>query len=247
MEELFKKVFNQKLQDGSIEKIVSDQIDSMIKDILKDSMSWSGTVRKTLEERLKPIMLDSVANCDLSQTAAMVTDLLNNAVKTSPLNLIQDTYKGISTLFNANSLGQDISFGKVVSLTDIFKVYIGMIENTTYSDYELENKDIQVHQDEGKYAYIEAQMSIDPVMRSNGKDRYEITLHNNFDKEDIVFEISESYDKTLRINLDTDNMLLAELRHLSPMYLYLLQLKSMWCDIRMNTSEEYDEIRVEVC
>ena len=253
MESLIKKVFNEKLNDGTIEKIVSEKIEEMISSILKDQMSWSGQVKKALEERLKPIMLEAVANCDLSQTAAIVTDLLNSAVKTSPVHLIKDTYDGIKTLFATNEEAKDISFGKTVKLSEIFKVYTKSLTYKTYYDSDLEKKDIAVndnYDEGGKYAYIDASMEVERIIKENywssKKTKYQVTLHNNYEDKDIVFNISESYDETLRIDIDTNNMLLAELRHLPQIFLYLIQLKSNWCNIQIDTESEVDEVEVAV-
>ena len=253
MENLIKKVFNEKLNDGTIEKIVSEKIEEMISSILRDQMSWSGEVKKRLEERLKPIMLEAVANCDLSQTAAVVTDLLNSAVKTSPVHLIKDTYDGIKTLFYTNEEAKDISFGKTVKLSEIFEVYTKFLTYKSYDESDLEKKDIDVHDnyDEGgKYAYIGASMEVERITEENywgrGKTKYQVTLSNEYEDKDIVFEITESYDETLRINIDTGNMLLAELRHLPKIFLYLIQLKNNWCKIQIDTESEMDEVEVEV-
>ena len=185
----------------------------MKRTILRDQMDWSGEVKKSLEQRLKPIMLQAVSMCDLSQTAAIVTDLLNNAVKTSPVHLIKDTYDGIKTLFATDEEAQSINFGKKVKLSDIFQFYTKAISLSTYSKSDLEGKDIEIcyDYDNGtEYAYIGATMEVEDISKENywGKYRtkYQVTLSNNFDDKDCVFEISQSYDDTLRINIDTDNM-----------------------------------------
>lgn len=253
MEDLIKKVFNEKLNDGTIEKIVSNKIEEMISSILQDQMNWSGQVKKALEERLKPIMLEAVANCDLSQTAAIVTDLLNSAVKTSPVHLIKDTYDGIKTLFATDKEAQNISFGKMVKLSEIFEVYTKFLTYHSYDESDLEKKGIEVndnYDNGGKYAYIGASMEVENISEKTYwggyKPKYQVTLHNDFEDNDIVFEITESYNSTLRINIDTGNMLLAELRHLPQIFLYLIQLKSNWCVIKIDTESEVDEVEVEV-
>lgn len=252
MEDLIKKVFNEKLNDGTIEEIVRKKIDEMISSILQDQMSWSGAVKKGLEERLKPIMLEAVAKCDLSQTAAVVTDLLNSAVKTSPVHLIKDTYDGIKTLFATNEEAQDISFGKKVRLSDIFKFYVKTFAEETYYESDLEDKDIDIHYDDcsEKYAYIGAVMEVEETTRENywgrSKTEYRITLSNNYNDKDIVFSVKDSYDGTLRIDIDTGNMLLAELRHIPSIFLYLIQLKNCWCDIHIDTENEMEEVEVKV-
>lgn len=253
MEDLIKKVFNEKLNDGTIEKIVREKIDEMISSILRDQMSWSGEVKKGLEERLKPIMLESVAKCDLSQTAAVVTDLLNSAVKTSPVHLIKDTYDGIKTLFATEAESKDISFGKTIKLSEIFEVYTKFLTYNSCSEYDLEKKNIEVSEDYdngGKHAYIDAGMEVERITDDNwwgrSATKYQVTLSNNYEDKDIVFSISESYDKTLRIDIDTGNMLLAELRHLPRIVLYLIQLKNNYCKIEIDTESEAEEVEIEV-
>ena len=248
MEELIQRVFNEKLNDGTIEKIVREKIDEMISSILREQMSWQGSVKKELEERLKPIMLNAVANCDLSKTAAVVTDLLNSAVKTSPIHLINDTYDGIQKLFSVNKELKDIRIGKKVKLSDIFAVYVKSLSNEIYYKSDLENKGIDIFDDydgEGEYAYIGAAMEVERTYIDDyfgrRKEKIQITLSNNYTEKDIVFDIKESYDGDLRIDINTEGMLLAELRHLPETFLYLIQLKSYWCEIEIDTEGEWEE------
>ena len=254
MEELIKKVFNEKLNDGTIEEIVKKKIDEMISSILQEQMNWNGAVKKGLEERLKPIMLKAVADCDLSKTAAIVTDLLNRAVKTSPIHLINDTYDGIKTLFSVNEELKDIRIDQKVKLSDIFAFYVKSLSNETYYKSDLEDKSIDIFDDydgEGEYAYIGAAMEVERTYIDDyfgrRKEKIQVTLSNNYTEKDIVFDIKESYDGDLRIDINTEGMLLAELRHLPETFLYLIQLKSYWCEIEIDTEGESDEeIKVQV-
>lgn len=53
MKDLINKVIEAKMQDGTIEKIVADKIDDMVKDICEKQMRW-GDAKKAMEEKLAP-------------------------------------------------------------------------------------------------------------------------------------------------------------------------------------------------
>ncbi len=60
MKELIEKVFEEKLNNGTIEQIVGKHIENMVSEIMKDSMSWNGQVKKALAEKMNPLMLKAV-------------------------------------------------------------------------------------------------------------------------------------------------------------------------------------------
>lgn len=52
MKDLIAKVFNEKLEDGTIEKIIGKHIEDMVSDILNDQMKWNGEAKKLSKREL---------------------------------------------------------------------------------------------------------------------------------------------------------------------------------------------------
>lgn len=253
MEKLIQKVFEEKLSNGTIEKIISKHIDDMVSDILRDQMGWSGDVKKALAERVKPIALAAVNECDLSKTAAVVTELLNNALRESPVHLINDTLNGIKCLYSQNDALNGIKFGQTVKLSDIFKEFCGLIKSRAYDEDDLEKKDIECYYDDegvGKIAWITAEMIVEEttVETYYGYKRanYTVELRSSLNGEEqgLTFKICESYDKSLRLEIETGGLLLAELSHIDPFIMYLITLKNNWCNIQIDTQSETKDIEV---
>ena len=253
MKDLIEKVFEEKMKDGSFEKIISAKIEEMISSLLREMMSWDGCVKKSFEEKLKPIMLQAVSKCDLTETAAIVTEILNNSVKQTPVHLMERSFNGLKSLFSQNETVQNIKFGQKVKLSDIFKEYCELIQKgAPYDQDDLEERGVDVLYDDGRYACVTAEMSVERKYREtyygSRREEYEIMVHSSLNKEDeeLLFKIAESYDKTLRIEYDTGHIVLAELGGLDPFVMYLIILKSNYCNIEIDTSEELKELYVEV-
>lgn len=255
MKDLITRVFNEKLEDGTIEKIVGKHIEDMVSDILKDQMGWNGEVKKALAERVKPIALAAVDKCDLSKTAAVVAELLNNALRETPVHLLKETFDGIKGLYSQNDMLQKIRFGQTVKLSDIFKEYCALVENKGYDEDELQKKGIECLDDyegEGKSAFISAELIVEETTKetyygfSRRKYTVEMRISLNGEEEGLTFCVSEAYDKSFRIEIETGGLLLAELSSLDPFIMYLIALKNNFCKIEIDTESEQKDLEVKV-
>lgn len=255
MKDLIAKVFNEKLNNGTIENIIGKHIEDMVASILKDQMGYGGEIKKALAEKVKPVALAAVDNCDLSKTAAVVTELLNNALRGTPVHLLQGTLDGIRDLYSQNDTLSKIKFGQMVKLSDIFKEFYSFIENRSYYEDDLKKKDIDTEFDdegEGKHAWIVAEMTVEDTTEETyygcKRQQYKVELRSslNGENEGLTFKICESYDNSLRLEIETGGLLLAELSHIDPFIMYLITLKNNWCKIQIDTESESKDIQIDV-
>lgn len=255
MKDLIAKVFNEKLEDGTIEKIIGKHIEDMVSDILNDQMKWNGETKKALEERIKPICLAAVSECDLSKTAAVVTELLNNALRGTPIHLLNDTLNGIKSLYSQNENIRGLKFGQTIKLSDIFKKYCEFIKGKTFDEDDLDEKGIESFdndEQEGKYAYIGVEMTVEETETETyygykrSKFKVEMRSELNGEEEGLTFYVSESYDRTLRLEVETGGMLLAELSRIDPFIMYLIAVRNNYCNIQIDTGSEHEDVEVEV-
>ena len=252
MKELIEKVFEEKLNNGTIEQIVGKHIENMVSEIMKDSMSWNGQVKKALAEKMNPLMLKAVSECDLSKSVILITELLNNSFKNSPLQLLQNTMDGIKNLYCLDDKLKNIEFGQTIKLSKIYNHYCDLIEKESFSKSDLEEKDIEVYAEDGLYAYIDINMEVEDTTKEKewgySQKTYSVELYSSLDGENhgVVFEIAEGYGSELHINIDINDYPLAKFPRIDTFVFYLLMLKNYYCNIVIDTDGEENQVVVRV-
>lgn len=255
MKDLIAKVFNDKLEDGTIEKIIGKKIEEMVTEILNDQMKWNGEAKKALEEKIKPMCLAAVNKCDLSKTTAVITELLNSALRGTPIHLLNDTLNGIKSLFSFDDDIRALKFGQTVKLSDIFKKYCEFIKDKTFDEDDLDKKGIECYdhdEEEGKYAYIGVEMTAEEEESETyygyKRSQYKVEMRSelNGEEEGFTFKVCEAYDKEFRLEVETGGMLLAELSHIDPFIMYLITIRNNFCKIIIDTASEHEDVEVEV-
>lgn len=73
MKDLINKVFEEKMQDGSIEKIVADKINEMVVRVCESQMGYNGAAKKAMEDRLSPLIMQAIERSDLSTLLRAIT------------------------------------------------------------------------------------------------------------------------------------------------------------------------------
>lgn len=250
MQDIINKVYEKKLTDGTIERIVSEHFDKMISDICQNQMSWNGEAKKAVEERLKPIMLQAIEKSDLSDLVTKITMVINAGVKGSSLEGFECLTSGVRNLFGSNQLIEKYAKRKSIKVSEIFAEYCEFISNV-YNDYDFE--DSEVSYDEGKYAYVDCSMSVDDdtqnyFFRKNG---YIVELTNEKSSEekskDIKFKLSWNYDNTqLHVESDFRSLSIGDLKYMPPFILFLAWLESEYIKIELDEREDSESAIVKL-
>ena len=251
MEKLIKEVFEKKLSDGTIEKIVSEKIEEMVSKIIEEQMGWRGEVRELLTEKLKPVMLQAVKNCDLSKTAIVVTEFLNNSFNKTPVHLMKDTFEGLQSLFSTNELIASVKFGDKIKLSEVFKNYVKYVKMQAPTSMS-ELKDLGFYIDYGdQYVEIPCSMEIeldeDPAYRNQGTN-YTVELQSALDEEKTIkFRLVRNYKDELTIRMDGRFPELAEFAYMDAFIMYLFTLQNYWVSIDFDTHFSEDaEAEIEI-
>lgn len=250
MKDIINRVYEKKLTDGTIEKIVSEHFDKMIADICKDQMSWNGEAKKAAEERLKPIMLKAIESSDLSDLVIKITTAINAGIKGSSLEGFERLTSGVRNLFGSNRLIEKYAKRKSIKVSEIFEEYCEFIANA-YNDYDFE--DSEVSYDEGKCAYVDCSMSVeddtkDYFFRKNGYI-VELTNEKSSDEKstDIKFKLSWNYDNTqLHIESDFRSLSISDLKYMPPFILFLSWLEGEYIKIELDEREDSESAIVKL-
>lgn len=250
MKDIINKVYEKKLTDGTIEKIVSEHFDKMIADICHNQMSWNGEAKKAIEERLKPIMLQAIERSDLSDLVTKITTVINAGIKGSPLEGFERLTSGVRNLFGSNQLIEKYAKRKSIKVSEIFAEYCEFVSKA-YTQYDFETSEIIY--DDGKGAYVDCSMSVEGdtqnyFFRKNG---YIVELTNEKSNDerstDIKFRLSWNYDNTqLHVESDFRSLSIIDLKYMPPFFLFLSWLESEYVKIELDEREDSESAYVSM-
>lgn len=251
MKDLINKVFEEKMQNGTLEKIIADKIDAMVQQICDAQMRWDGAAKKAMEEKLAPLILQAVENSDLSNMVTKITMLVNAGLRDSEVEHYHEALAGVKQLFGANKSIQALREKKTVKLSEIFKKY------QEYLDYIYDKDDFdsdEIEDDgESATAMIECSIRVLP-----DKDRYfswrkpgyevELSTDKSDDRKsgDIRFRLDYNYDGTqLHVCDNFRSMTLGDLRHCPEFILYLAALEREWTAIEVDIEYEDEDVSID--
>lgn len=238
MQEIIKKVYNEKLNDGTIEKIVSDKIDEMVKSCCDDLFTWCGPIKKQMKEKLGEVMSTVVENSDFSQYVQKLTYIINQVL---PETALED-YKNIGKAIEETCGSKALSYKDTVKLSDIFKAYCDYVEKETFNEYDFDDDD-ELHDDYdngGKYTELTLKMKVDDYIKFYIDDSY--TTMDTKEREKYTFSLkkwknSVSYYKEIP---------LSKLRYISQFEMYLIMLSNNSVRIEFDCYNEECEVECHV-
>ncbi len=249
MKEIIEKVLEEKMNDGTVEKIIGEKLDKMLSSTMDDMLGWNSPIKKALEEKLKPIMLNAVEKSNVSDYAVKVTALLNDLLKNTQLTSYKNSIKNLKGFLDI-----DVTYGQKVKLSDIFEKYCEFIEKDAFTESDFESTEI--NRDDGvKNVWVECYMQAEKKEEGyfTQTKKYSVELSNQksdepksrFRKTAFNFEIRHSsYDSKNHIGLGLD-VSIDEIHHLPAFVLYLIKLSNNYADIEIDTEEASDEVSIE--
>ena len=253
MKELFDEIFEKKLSDGTIRKIVEEKIEKMVSDVIEDQIRYSSSpVRVAFQEKLQPVMLQAVDNCDVSKTALVVTEMLNNALGKTPVHLMQDTLNSFLNLFSKNELIASIKFGDKIKLSQIFEKYVEHVKyHAPSSRKELDDLGFDVSDPSCDLVEIPCSMSIEQYeaqyFSRTSSTEYLVTFSTEIDVEKAVkFRMVRDYKNQLTVSMDGRFPSLAELAYIDHFIIYLFALEKYWASVDVDVYDEVAYAEVEI-
>jgi len=234
LENSIKDVINNKLVDGTIEKLVSEQLEKGVTNALENLFRSYGDVTKIIEEKIKSVMVPYLENYDYSQYLVKLDSVLVEVLKSSAL----DNKK---LLENFKELMTSEEIPKSIKMSDIFN------EWKKYAAKEVDTSELD--DDCGEYEHLEVRMSCEDMSSSwSDYEKYMVTFECEQDEKlNFEFEISrwkKSNNKTFDLHYyDTHD--LESLRYLKNFEVYMMKIKQAFCDIELDIEDDSDEVEVE--
>lgn len=239
LENSVKDVIANKLADGTIEKLIEEQLEKGVTKALESLFGSYGDVIKVIETKVKSVMVPYLENYDYSEYIVKLDSVLTEIIN-------KTTTDNRNLLNNFKELMSVDTSMKVIKVSDLFNKWC------EYAAENVETDGLEVNYDDGPhYESIEVNYSFEGT---------ETKEWLNDEKGRIVFECE--HDEKMNICIDVyrwknihkegkwdfrfnEDCNLNSLRHIDKFSLYLMSLKQSGVEIEIDTECENDDITPE--
>lgn len=241
MEELEKRiseVIARKMNDGTIEKMVEEQLEKAIKTSLDDVFGYSGQGRKLLKEKFDSVMCPAIESHDFNKYVTKLDSVLTEIINNTSLAENKQILDNFSYLLKEEDI-------KEIKLSEIFK---------QYCDYVSKNVDtsgLEVYTDDTPYyEMVESCMEVESESHIFSDNSYNIRFYCEQD-ENLEMKISlyKGYKGNYRIllirNYSDEDMDVQSLRYMNKFEVFLRKLKSSFVKIDIDCEDMSEEVEVE--
>lgn len=233
LENSVKDVIANKLADGTIEKLIEEQLEKGVTKALDNLFGSYGDVTKVIQEKIKSVMVPYLENYDYSQYITKLDDVLLEVLKNS-------TSENKKLLENFKELMTSEILPEELKLKDIYKKWCKYCEKTIDKD-NIENYDY-----EG--GYINVSLNVENVSSDwSDWEKYVVRFECEEDEDlNIEFYIERWKKFNEKFNLEwRKSSDLKSLRHLNEFDMYMMKVNQAYLKIELDTESESDEIFIE--
>ncbi|MET1247625.1 hypothetical protein ABWW58_02415 [Sporolactobacillus sp. STCC-11] len=126
LESNIKDVISKKLEDGTVEKLISEQLENGVKNALDNLFRSYGDVTEVIEKKVKSVMIPYLESYDYSEYLVKLDSVLVDVLKNSALE-----NKKLLTNFKNLMVDHDI---KEIKVTDLFDRWMKFVEENVDTD-----------------------------------------------------------------------------------------------------------------
>lgn len=219
-----------KMGDGTVERLVAENLEKGINKALESLFGGYGDVTKIIEKKIKESMVDQIERFDYSAYVAKLDHVLIEILKRTSLD-----HKKILSNFKEFMIETD--FPKVVKVSDIFEEFKKHVAK------EVDTSKLEVVFDDGvNYEHVRITLEV---------EREEERSWSSFEKVKVVFECEKDEDLNVsfhlskfreypwNVELDIETSI-SSLRRLDDFKIYLLKLKQSVVDIEIDIENDED-------
>lgn len=238
LEDGIKDVIQNKLTDGTIEKLISEQLEKGVLKALESLMGSYGDVTKIIEQKVKSVMIPYLESYDYSDYLVKLDSVLVDVLKNSAL----ENKRMLANFQKLMTVDED---KKVITVSDLFDIW------TKHVAKNIETSDLKVEYDDGvSYESVEVTFNIEQDEDRSWSCFEYATLTFECEKDEKMnFAIRLSrYNKSKetgwKLRYDTTHDI-SSLRHLNEFEMYLMRLDQNRVKIEMDKSYGGDYITPE--
>lgn len=237
LENSIKDVITIKLEDGTVEKLIGEELEKGVTNALNNLFRSYGDVTKIIEEKVKSVMIPYLENYNYSKYLLKLDDVLVDVLKSSSLDnkKLLENFKDLMT-------PEPI---KEITVTELYKLWIkNVAANIDTSDLEIN------YDDDISYEYANVSLEV---------EHEDSRSWSSFNYATLIFECEEDEEMNLEIRIDKYendkndgwNMRLSNanniqsLRYLGELEIFLMKLEQAGTKLILDTESESDEIEVD--
>ena len=236
LEQAIARIVNEKLNDGTVERIVSEKLEKAVSDAMDDVFSYRGKGREELKSRIEGIMVPAIEKHDFNRYLVKIDTVLTEIINNT--NLADNE----RILENFKELMKEPDY-KEIRLSEIFEEYCKHVaENVDTDNLEIDTDDTP------SYQYVDVIMNVEDTGGRYGsyKERT-VTLECEEDGElKIQFRLIKwKEDKAWNIRDVAEHVDINSLRHMSKFEVFLCTLKRAYVDVIIDTNNAQEEVQPE--
>lgn len=234
LENSIKDVIAKKLEDGTVEKLIAEELEKGIRKSLEDLFGYGGGAKKAIKEKIESVMVPYLENYDYSKYILKLDTVLVEILKNTAL----DNKKLLE------------NFKELASYETIEEIKVSEIFNK-WKDYVAKNIDtsnLEINYDDGvSYEYPEVSLEVEYDNERSWSD---------FKYATIVFECEKDEEMNVEIKISkfsrwgwtiTSKSInnISSLRRLDEFSIFLMNLTQSGTKIIIDTDYESDEVEVK--
>lgn len=233
-EERIVKAVTDKLNDGTVEELVSDAVTKALKSSIEEQFKWNGDAKKVIDEKVKEVMTPTIERVNLDEYTVKLDTVLTEIINST--NLIDNK----EILGNFKSLMTELD-KDVISLEDVFEKY------KEYVSKNLDTSDLEVYtDDEPRYQNVTAE--VDVHIRDNifgGRFCDLVFKCEEDEKLTKVIHLYESKSNRFCIMRFKSELDINSLRSIDEFDIFMMRLDRAFCDITDIMEMYDDDVEVE--
>lgn len=237
LEKRIQETVSRKMNDGTIEKMIEEQMEKAVKTALDDVFGYSGEGRKLLKEKFDEVMCPAIENHDfnkyMTKLDSVLTEIINNT-RLAENKQILDNFKYLMK-------DEDI---KEIKLSEIFEKYCEYVsKNIDTSNLEVDTDDTP------SYELVEACMEVETNSRIFEDNDYDVRFSCEEDSSlEMRLKLYKGYNgyRILYIaDCSNDGINIASLSNMSEFEVFLRKLNNSYAVIDIDCGDMSEEVEVE--
>ncbi|MEC4565541.1 hypothetical protein L8C07_06245 [Paenibacillus sp. CMAA1739] len=237
LENSIKDVISKKLEDGTVEKLIEQQLEKGVINALENMFKSYGDVTKVIEAQVKSVMIPYLESYDYSKYIMKLDSVLVDVLSSSALEN-KKLLKNFKTVIESDE-------EKEIKVSELYERWM------KYVSENVNTSDLEVNTDDGiSYEYVDVHLSV---------DHDESRSWSSYEYANLIFECEHDEEMNQSIRLyrwkDEKNKGwdierhdirdIKSLRYLDEFELLLMNLSQNRTKIIIDTDEESDEVKPE--
>lgn len=234
LENNIKDTIQKKLEDGTIEKLIAQELEKGVTNALQNLFCSYGDVTEIIEKKIKDVMVPYIEDYDYSQYITKLDSVLVDVLKSSALE-----NKKLLENFKDLMIPDE---RKEIKATELFEIWMEYVKKNVSTD------DLEVNYEDGvTYDYVEVEMEA---------EEDEARSWSSFEHANLIFECEHDEEMNFSIHLSRYNKSsdegwdirydrttdLRSLRYLNDFEVLLMKLDQNRTTIILDSHYEQDEI-----